>query len=82
MTAIHLSVTEFRRNVSKHLERVVDRRQRFILLQRGRPVAELRPLPVGCTLGELEKTLRMLPRFTEAEAAAFETELRAARPLT
>jgi hypothetical protein len=74
-----LSVTEMVRGFSDYVNRVAYRRERFILLKGRKPVAELRPVPVGRLLGELEEVLCGLPTLSAAEAADFEADLEAAR---
>lgn len=44
-----------------------------------RAVAELRPVPPGTRLGDLQELLASLPRLGAEEAAAFEADLTAAR---
>lgn len=70
-----LSVTEMVRGFSDYVNRVAYRRERFILLKGRKPVAELRPLPAGCLLGELEDLLRSLPGLSADEAADFATDM-------
>lgn len=74
-----LSVTEMVRGFSDYVNRVAYRRERFILLKGRKPVAELRPLPAGCLLGELEDVLRSLPGLSAAEADDFAADIEAAR---
>ncbi len=74
-----LSVTEMVRGFSDYVNRVAYRRERFVLLKGRKPVAELRPLPSGCLLGELEDVLRALPGLSAAEAADFAADIEAAR---
>ncbi len=74
-----LSVTEAVRGFSDYVNRVAYRQERFILLKGRKPVAELRPLPSGRLLGELEEVLRSLPRLSEVEAADFATDIEEAR---
>lgn len=74
-----LSVTEMVRGFSDYVNRVAYRRERFILLKGRKPVAELRPLPTGRLLGELEDVLRSLPALSPAEAADFAADIEAAR---
>lgn len=76
-----LSVTEMVRGFSEYVNRVAYRRERFILLRGRKPVAELRPVPAGRTLGELEDVLRSLPALTDAEAADFAADIEQARAL-
>ena len=75
-----LSVTEMVRGFSDYVNRVaVSPRERFILLKGRKPVAELRPVPTGRLLGELEDVLRSLPALTAAEAADFAADIEEAR---
>lgn len=74
-----LSVTEMVRGFSDYVNRVTYRRERFILLKGRKPVAELRPLPSGRLLGELEGVLAALPALSAAEAADFAADIEAAR---
>jgi hypothetical protein len=53
--------------------------ERFILLRGRRPVAELRPIPSGRLLGELEAVLRSLPALTPAEAEDYAADIEEAR---
>lgn len=70
-----LSVTEMVRGFSDYVNRVAYRGERFILLKGRKPVAELRPLPAGRLLGELEEILRTLPILSVDEAAVFAADL-------
>ena len=79
MNTTRLSVTEMVRGFSDYVNRVAYRGERFILLKGRRPVAELRPLPSGRLLGELEDVLRSLPGLTPDEAADFAADIDAAR---
>lgn len=79
MHTTRLSVTEMVRGFSDYVNRVAYRGERFILLKGRRPVAELRPLPSGRLLGELEDVLRSLPGLTSTEAADFAADIDAAR---
>ncbi len=74
-----ISVTEMVRGFSEYVNRVVYRRERFILLKGHKPVAELRPVASGVRLNELEEVLRGLPRLGPEEAGAFEADLDTAR---
>ena len=74
-----LSVTEMVRSFSDYVNRVAYRGERFILLKGRKPVAELRPLPTGRLLGELEDVLRSLPALSPTEAADFAADIEAAR---
>ncbi len=79
MNTTSISVTEMVRWFSEYVNRVVYRQERFILLKGRKPVAELRPVASGVRLGELEEVLRGLPRLSPEEAAAFASDLDAAR---
>jgi hypothetical protein len=52
-------------------------RRVFVLLRGNRPVAELRPVPIGRRLGDLPEVLAGVPRLDDAEA--FARDLDAAR---
>ncbi len=67
------------RGFSEYVNRVAYRGERFILLRGRKPVAELRPIPAGRLLGELDAMLRSLPRLTPDEAEDFATDIDAAR---
>lgn len=74
-----LTVTEVVRHFTDYVNRVVDRRESFILVRGNKPVAELRPLPVGKRLGELPELFASLPHLSAAEADVFGADLDAAR---
>ena len=74
-----ISWDELVRSFSDYVNRVAYRRERFILLKGRKPVAELRPLPAGRLLGELEEVLRSLPGLSEGEAADFAADIEDAR---
>jgi antitoxin (DNA-binding transcriptional repressor) of toxin-antitoxin stability system len=75
----HVNVTEALRNFSDYLNRVAYRGERFVLVRGGKPVAELSPIPDGLRLAELSVLLASLPRLTADEAAAFASDVDAAR---
>ena len=79
MDTTSLSVTEMVRGFSDYVNRVAYRGERFILLRGRRPVAELRPIPSGRLLGELEAVLRSLPALTTAEAESYAADIEEAR---
>ena len=64
------SVTEVARNFAEYINRVAFRGERFILMRGKKPVAELRPVPVGKRVGELSALLASLPRLPAADARA------------
>lgn len=72
------SVTDVLRNFSDYINRVVYRRERFVLVRGGKPVAELSPVPSGTRLGDLPGHLHELPRLGP-EAEVFARDLDSAR---
>lgn len=76
---ISASVTEVIRNFADYINRVAYRRERFILVRGGKPVAELSPVPAGTRLGDLPALLESLPRLSPDEAEAFAEDLARAR---
>ena len=82
MRTTSLSVTEMVRRFSDYVNRVAYRGERFILLRGRKPVAELRPIPTGMLLGELEAVLRSLPSLSADEAEDFAADIEAARSQT
>ena len=74
-----LSVTEVVRHFADYINRVVYRRESFVLVRGNKPIAELRPLPMGKRLAELPGLLASLPHLPASEAEAFAADLDAAR---
>jgi antitoxin (DNA-binding transcriptional repressor) of toxin-antitoxin stability system len=74
-----ISVTDVLRNFADYINRVVYRRERFVLVRGGRPVAELGPVPLGSRLAELPGLLESLPSVPPEDADAWAAELDAAR---
>ena len=74
-----LSVTEIARHFAEYINRVAYRGERFVLVRGNKPIAELRPLPVGKRLAELPALLASLPHLSATEAAQFAADLTAAR---
>ena len=72
-----IAVTEVVRHFADYVNRVVYRRESFVLLRGSKPVAELRPLPVGKRLGDLPGLLAALPRLDDD--GQFAADLDAAR---
>jgi len=72
-----LTVTEVVRHFADYVNRVVYRRESFVLIRGSKSVAELRPLPVGKRLGELPGLLAALPHLDDA--GEFAADLDAAR---
>ncbi len=76
---ITATVTDVLRNFSDYINRVAYRRERFVLLRGGKPVAELSPVPTGTRLGDLPGLLRALPSLSPEAAASFADDLDEAR---
>ena len=74
-----LSVTEVARHFADYINRVSYRGECFVLMRGNKPVAELRPLPVGKRLVELPALLASLPHLSPAEATQLAGDLTAAR---
>jgi antitoxin (DNA-binding transcriptional repressor) of toxin-antitoxin stability system len=74
-----LSVTEVARHFAEYINRVAYRGECFVLMRGNKPIAELRPLPVGKRLAELPALLASLPHLLEMEATQFAADLSAAR---
>ncbi len=64
-----LTVTEVVRHFAEYLNRVAYRRESFVLVRGKKPIAELRPLPIGRRLAEPAATAaeppNVLPRDLE-----------------
>jgi len=73
------TVTEVARHFSDYINRVVFRRERFVLLRGNRPVAELRPVPTGVPLADLPALFAGFPQLEPGDAGAFEADLEAGR---
>lgn len=73
------SVTEVARNFSEYINRVLFRRERFVLFRGKRPVAELRPVQPTVRLCDLPALFATLPKLDRDDAAAFDAEIREAR---
>ena len=74
-----LSVTEIARHFAEYINRVAYGGECFVLVRGNKPIAELRPLPVGKRLAELPALLASLPHLSSTEAAQFAADLTAAR---
>jgi len=74
-----LTVTEIVRHFADYVNRVVYRRETFVLVRGKKPIAELRPLPSGKRLGDLPRVLASLPRLSKDEATSFGEDLDTAR---
>ncbi len=74
-----LTVTEMARSFAEYINRVAYRGESFVLTKGNKPVAEIRPLPVGRKLSELPALMASLPRLTPEEAEAFGKDIDEAR---
>ena len=74
-----VTVTEAVRHFSDYVSRVAYRHETFVLRKGKKAVAELRPLPIGRRLGDLPSILRSVPHLSKADAAAFASDVDAAR---
>jgi antitoxin (DNA-binding transcriptional repressor) of toxin-antitoxin stability system len=73
------SVTEVARHFAEYINRVAYRGECFVLMRGNKPIAELRPVPVGKRLEELPALLSSLPHLSPTEAAQFADDLTVAR---
>jgi len=74
-----LSVTEISRSFADYINRVAYRGERFILTRGNKPIAEIRPVPVGRKLSELPAIMESIPHLTPEEAEAFGKDIDEAR---
>ena len=74
-----VSVTQVARHFADYLNRVAYRRESFTLVRGNKPLAELRPLPVGKRLSELPAMFASLPHLSVGEAADFAEDLATAQ---
>jgi hypothetical protein len=74
-----LTVTEVVRHFAEYVNRVVYRRESFVLVRGNKTNAELRPLPAGKRLADIPGLLATLPRLSAVEAGLFADDLDAAR---
>jgi antitoxin (DNA-binding transcriptional repressor) of toxin-antitoxin stability system len=74
-----LSVTEVARHFAEYINRVAYRGECFVLMRGNKPIAELRPLPVGKRLAELPALLASLPHLSGMEVTQLDADLTAAR---
>ena len=74
-----LTVTEVARHFAEYINRVAYRGESFVLIRGNKPIAELRPLPVGKRLAELPALCASLPPLSATEAAQLAEDLTAVR---
>ena len=70
-----LTVTETVRNFSEYINRIVYKHESFVLVKGKKPVAELKPLPLGRKLADLPLIMLSLPSLTKPEADAFSRDI-------
>ena len=74
------TVREVAENFTEYLERVVRQGEKFVLVQGGKPVAELGPVKEAWPLvKDLPAILASLPRLAPEDLDAFEADLAEAR---
>ncbi|NCC51981.1 MAG: hypothetical protein EOM20_12305 [Spartobacteria bacterium] len=74
-----LTVTEAARHFSDFISRVAYRHETFVLSKGKKPVAELRPVPIGRRLGDLPEILSAVPHLSSDDATLFEKDVDLAR---
>jgi len=74
-----LTVTEVVRHFAEYVNRVVYRRESFVLVRGKKPIAELRPLPIGRRLSELPGLFASLPHLSADEAGELAVDIDSAR---
>ncbi len=72
---ITLSVTELSNHLSDYLDRVIDRREHFIILRDNQAVAELCPIQPKNRFSDLPALLASLSHLTVEEAEAFARDI-------
>jgi antitoxin (DNA-binding transcriptional repressor) of toxin-antitoxin stability system len=75
----NVTVTQVARHFADYVNRVAYRRESFTLVRGNKPLAELRPLPVGKRLSELPALFASLPHLSPEEAADFADDLAASQ---
>ena len=74
-----LTVTEVARHFAEYINRVAYRGECFVLMRGNKPIAELRPVPVGKRMADLPALCAALPHLSSTEAAQLADDLTAAR---
>lgn len=74
-----LTVTEMARSFADYINRVVYRRESFVLTRGNKPVAEIRPLAVGRKLSELPGILASVPHLAPEDVEQFAKDIEDAR---
>ena len=66
-----LTVTEMARGFAEYINRVTYRGESFVLTKGNKPVAEIRPLPIGRKLSELPAIMAAILHLSHEEVEAF-----------
>jgi len=74
-----LTVTELARSFADYINRVVYRGERFVLTRGNKPIAEIRPLPIGRKLSELPEVLASVPHLAPEDVEQFAKDIEDAR---
>ena len=70
-----ISITEIVRNFSDFINRVAYRGDSFLLMRGRLKVAELRPVPRGCTVKDLQQFLESAAWLNSDELGSFKKDL-------
>ena len=81
MNSITANVTDVTRHFSEYLNRAAYAGESFVIVRRGRALAELKPLPRSKKISELTSVLSSLPKLSETEKQGFKADLAASRLL-
>lgn len=73
-----LNVTELLRNFSEYISRVTYKGESFTLMRGKLKVAELKPVPLGCTVGDFKEFLKRAPLLDSAEKREFKKDIESA----
>lgn len=74
-----ITVTELARGLSEFINRATYRREEFLIVRGGKPVATLSPAPAGVRIGDLAQVLSNLPHLSDEELDGFESDVTEAR---
>ena len=74
-----VTATEMARHFSEYMNRVSYGGERFLVVRGKKILAEFRPAPRGCRLGDLPALIKSLPHLSSEEADAFGKDLAKAR---
>lgn len=68
-------VNELARGLSDFIDRGTYRREDFLIMRNGKPMASLSPVPTGVRVRDLERTLTALPGLSPEDLADIESDL-------